>query len=227
MKRLSLVVVVTCLLSFEELKASSEPDHLVPANRSYDRTYFSFLRKKLETKSFDCGQILVRPPFTGEYCISCYSERSRDTTVQYRLTMAVARTSLWQTADGGTNPAKAERVKISRSNSIIPAELGGVLREALTAMVDETRPLGADEKPSKIIIEGPLTDIATIGRDGKIRLGEMGNLPPTTPKLSLLTKLIANLKAICESQGEKRSRLITEAIEHARALQSKIKDRRS
>ncbi len=125
MKILSTVLAMICLASLEAADATSEPDHLTPVTRSYDRAYFDFLHKRLETKSFDCGQILVQPPFTGEYCISCYSERSRDTTVQYRLTMAVANTSLWQTADGGTNLAKAERVKISRSNAIYQPSLQG------------------------------------------------------------------------------------------------------
>jgi len=213
------------LLSLQLARASSEPDHLLPADRSHDRPYFNLLHKKLVSTPFDYGRIIVRPPFTGEYSISIYAETSRDRVKRYHITMRTAQESLWQAALGGVNPSKAEGVKINQTDIFITSQLAGRLREVLTAMVDQTRELGADEKPNRIVIEGPLTDIMIIRRSGRVDEGQMGNFPPTTPKLRLLSKLITSLAQLCNSPDSKRPYLITEVTRDTEALRRQIAGR--
>ena len=131
--------------------------------------------------------------------------------------MKAAEESLWQASSGGVDPTKAEEVKVREVDVSISPEFAKLLRDALAAVVDETRPLGNDEKPGRIVIEGPLTEVMII-RDGKVATGQMGNFPSSTPKLSLLDKLIANLKALCESPPLEREHRLTDVTSTADAL---------
>jgi hypothetical protein len=216
------LLAVIYFVSLQAGRASAETDHLLPADRSYDHTYFEFLDRKLTTTPFNYGRIVVRPPFTGEYSISIYSEATQNHASEYHITLRTADQSLWQVSLGGVDPTKAEGVKIKRADVVITSELAELLRTVLTAMVDETRPLAADERPEKIVIEGPLTEIAVVRRGGKVDRGEMGNFPPTTPKLSLLATLITNLRRLCESPPSERANLVTEVTRNADLLRRQI-----
>lgn len=221
-RKLVFLMAVTYVLSPQVGRTSSEPDHLLPADRSRDRSYFSLLDRKLATTPFDCGRIVVRPPFTGEHSISVYSKPTRNRLSRYQITMRAAQESLWQASLAGVDPMKGQSISISEANIVITAELAKLLKGVLTAMVAETRPLGADEKPRKIVIEGPLTDIMIVRRSGKLEIGQMGNFPPTTPKLKLLTKLITNLTRLSQSPASDRAHLVAEVTSDADALRRKL-----
>ncbi len=92
-------------------------------------------------------------------------------------------------------------------------------------MVAETRRLGSDEEPRRILIEGPLTDVMILPRSGKLEIGQMGNFPPTTPKLKLLAKLITNLTRFCRSPASDRAHLVAEVTSDANALRRKLSKR--
>jgi len=216
--------ILACMLAILVLVSvagASAPDHLLPTDRSYHRAYFGLLDRKLANTPFDYGRIIVRPPFTGEYSISIYRETRPNGASRYRITMRAAEESLWQASSGGVDPTKAETVKIRQIDVSITPELARVLRDALAAMVEQTRPLGHEEQPAKIVIEGPLTEVMVL-RDGKVVAGQMGNFPPTMPKLRLLEKLIANLKSLCESPPSDRTHLLAEVTSSAEALRNEI-----
>jgi hypothetical protein len=216
-----ILAFVLAILVLASVAGASEPDHLLPTDRSYDRAYFGLLNRKLANTPFDYGRIIVRPPFTGEYSISIYRETTPNGASRYHITMKAAEESLWQASSGGVDPTKAEGIKIREADVSITPELARVLRDALAAMVDQTRPLGNEEKPARIVIEGPLTELMVL-RDGKVATGQMGNFPPTTPKLKLLDKLIANLKGLCESPPSERTHLLAEVTSTAEALRNEI-----
>lgn len=221
MKTLAFSLLVTYCLSLQVGRASSEPDHLIPVDRSYDRPYFELLDRKLATTPFNYGRIIVRPPFTGEHSISIYSEATPSHGTQYHITMRTAEQSLWQASSGGVDPARAEGVMIAEKDVVITSELAELLKNALTVLVKDTRPLGNNEKPLKIVIEGPLTEVMIGRSDGKLESGQMGNFPPTTPKLGLLAKLITNLTRLCESPPSERAHLLMEVTSTADALVKK------
>jgi hypothetical protein len=139
--------------------------------------------------------------------------------------MKAAEESLWQASSGGVDPTKAEGIKIREADVSITPELATLLRDALAAMVGQAQPLGNEEKPARIVIEGPLTELMVL-RDGKVATGQMGNFPPTTPKLKLLDKLIANLKSLCESPSSERTHLLADVTSTAEALRKEIASRR-
>ena len=218
MRRFAFVLGIIYVLSPQ---ASSEPDHLLPATRSYDRAYFDLLNRKLATTPFNCGRILVRPPFTGEYSISIYGKATQNRFFQHHITMRIAEENLWQASLGGIDPTKAEGVKINQADIFITPEVAELLRNVLMAIINETRPLGT-EKPRKIVIEGPITELMITGLDGKLEIGQMGTFPPTAPKLSLLAKLIVNLRRLCQAPTSERAHLIAEVTRNADALRQQI-----
>lgn len=217
--RLTLVSFISAL-TVQCLTASSEPDHLLPPVRSNHRPYFELLRAKLEDTAFDCGRITVRPPFSGEYSISIHCETTRDTE-QCRAVVKIAGDSLWQASSGGVELSKANAVPVSTVDVVVSAKFAHLLKDVLSAMVIETRKLGIDEKPSRVLMEGPLIDIS-ISNDADIIIGEMGYLPATTPKLKSLSRLVSSLTKFCKSEDSQKDQLMNEAMKDAEALQHVI-----
>lgn len=123
MRKLAFPLAITYVLPLQVGRTSLEPDHLLPADRSPDRSYFDLVDRKLSMTPFDCGRIVVRPPFTGESSISIYSEAKQNDSLRYHITMRAAEESLWQASLGGVDPTKAEDIKIRQVDVVITADL--------------------------------------------------------------------------------------------------------
>ena len=58
-----ILAFVLSIIALVPAEGASEPDHLLPTDRSYNHAYFELLDRKLAKTPFDYGRIIVRPPF--------------------------------------------------------------------------------------------------------------------------------------------------------------------
>jgi hypothetical protein len=187
-----------CCITLLQVSAGvPQPDHLLPVNPAESPSYRAFLKDRLEKTPFDHGRIILRPNSDSEVSISIHRGRLKAGSASYVMTCIEANASLWDASKGGDLLDRARSIGTHRIDRFIPDGLAEQLKTALTGMLRETRFPEADERPKRVIIEGPILEFS-VPQGNEVLRGEISALPPTGPKLSRLKRLTFDLLAYCK-----------------------------
>jgi len=214
----ALAIYASCVVLAQTEGAILQPDHLLPVDLSESPAYRVLLRKKLERTPFDYGRVILRPAFNSESSISIYNDTEKVRTANSVVTCITAQDSLWDASEGGTSSRRALQIGTRRFDCVIPRALADQLRDAFSAVLRDTRPLGPDEKPKKIVLEGLITEFSIPRNDGSIARGEISSIPATGPKLKRLESLAFDLLAYCKASDADRAPLLRKIERNAMAL---------
>jgi len=214
------LIYIGCTVLIQISLEAKEPDHLLPStDLAAFPAYKTLMRKKLERTKFDCGRIILRPAFSNsnESSISVYG-CSENGHVRYKVTCIMAMDSLWDASNGGALPEKGASVKTRRIDFFIPNALAEKLKTPIATLVKTARPLGANEQPKSVTLEGLRIDFSIPQPGGRIAHGEMGDFPPMGPKLKHLQELALDLHESCEASAAERDTFLKKVERNATIL---------
>ena len=181
-------------------------DHLIsPVDEEI--SYKEFLKKKLFVTPADYGRILIMPSgVEGETSVALYSEKSRDGSVEFKITCTKAAANLWY-ATSESNPKRSQNpaINVARCDTTIPQKTMEAVRDALMAEIKQRHPLGGH---GAVYVDGTEIEFSVPQNNGDVAIGI---LAPTTkgPKMTQLTKLAKALADYC-MDPKHRAKAITE-----------------
>jgi len=181
---------------------------LLPVNLTDHPGYRALIRKKLETTPFDCGRLVILPSFDNERSISIYRSGSKMKGEIYLLSCIEAHNTLWGVSEGGKAPNRGLKVGTRKTDLVIPKITADVLKQALAAMLAETRDLSRQERPKFITMEGSETEFSLPSMNGSVMRGSLGQFQPFGAKVRRLQAVVDKLKAYCDSPRASRPDLL-------------------
>jgi len=215
-------VVLLILTVTAALSAAAVPDQPRPVDPQ-EAKYRALLYQKLCLTPFDCGRIIVMPPFQkSEISVSIYSRRCSAGAIEYYATSVEAADNLRDSSDAGRFPDRAKRVKVRRIDAPIPEKTAQLLKQVWLRMLNHVqRP--ADLDMLGFVYTDPTELEFCIGTQTRVSCRETPWAPSLPKKMLLFTDLAETLPNYCAAHAAARSALAQELDRRAGALLRMLK----
>lgn len=222
MKQLAVAVFLIVMRGLAFAEAMS--DHLTPVDLNEDPRYRALLIEKLSATPFDCGRVIIKPPFRyGEESISIYSQATNGADRRYYVTYISAADSLRDWSDVGQVPERANKVKISRIDADIPPPIGRLLSEVWTRMLSGRQAPRQLEQATDIFYGDATIAEFLIESDTKgILYGETMIVPDIGTKTKQFVELSQMLVSYCKAEPAERKAFLARIDRQATQLLKKL-----
>jgi hypothetical protein len=222
MNRARGAAVVLILVGAAQLSATALPDRLMPLEPG-EAKYRALLRQKLCLTPFDCGRIIVMPPFQkSEITVSIYSRRSAAGATEYYATSVEAADNLRDWSDAGRVPSRAKRLKVRRIDAPIPAKTAQLLGDVWTRMLAHTQSPAEPRALDLSYMDATMLEFC-MGTQARARCGELDWVPTLPKKTHLLSDFAVTLPDYCAARADARPALAKRLDQQATALLNLLK----
>jgi hypothetical protein len=210
------------LLLVNTASTNGVSDHLLPVKTNEDARYRELLKKLLCPTPFDCGRLIVEPPFQyGEESISVYSKGTEEKD-RYCVSYLVASDSLRDVSDDGTNVERAQRVKIARIDAELPPTTAKLTKQVWKRMLFGSQaPRDWQHAPEKYYGDPTIAEFS-IQFDSKVIRGQAPMIPELGKKTKAFSQIGELLIGYCKAKADKRETILAEIDAKARQLLSQL-----
>ena len=200
-----------------QLSAAAVPDRVMPID-PHEAKYRALIHQKLCLTSFDCGRIVIMPPFQkSEISVSVYSRRTAAGATEYFATSVEAADNLRDWTNAGAEPQQAKRLKVRRIDAPLPAKTGELLKQVWTRMLSGTQ---RPRQPSAFdlsYMDATMLEVC-IGTGTRGSCGELSWVPSLPKKTHLLSDFAVTLPDYCAARADSRPALAHKLDEQAMRL---------
>jgi hypothetical protein len=153
MRKIFCIVSIAVLIgSFGQRQvAAAIQDPLLIVDLKKEPNYRKVWTSKLQITPFDCGRLVVLPPFEPEMSISIYCRKTAEEQRSYHVTYIAPETNIWQASDGMRHPQRAQAVGTRRIDAEIPESTALLLRKLWLRMLTGIRHSAADIGRSEVV----------------------------------------------------------------------------
>lgn len=199
---------ILLLLIFQVVSGRADVDHLVPINPTWSPEFRAILAKKLGPTAFDCGRVIVEPPFQRpEESVSVYSREMATGQRAYFVTYMVAEKNIREITDGADFPERGNDIKIRRIDAEIPKKTAEVIREVWLRMLEAVSGHFPPEGEEREVIPGDATliEFSLQRSPGAPICGQLNVfLDNQRSKVKGLMSLTDHLITYCQAQADER-----------------------
>jgi hypothetical protein len=212
-----ILALIFTLVGTGRLLSATLPDRLMPLDPEESK-YRAVLHQKLCLTPFDCGRIIVMPPFRkSEISVSVYSRRAASGKTEYYATSLEATDNLRDSTNAGRSPAEANKLKVRRIDVRIPAKTAGTIKEVWKRMISAAqRPRG--EITYDMSYGDPTMLEFCISSERSQICGDAEWVPTLPERTHKLSEFAVLLPEYCRAHGSKRAAVARNLDRQATAL---------
>jgi hypothetical protein len=219
--------IIVSLLTFHVAFAGFDVDHLVPIDPSWSPKFRRILAEKLGTTAFNCGRIVIRPPFQKpEESVSVYSAQSPKQQPTYFVTYIVAKENIWDRTDGGDSPERANGVNVQRVDAKIPEKTAELIKEVWLRMLEGVHGQFPPQGEEREVVPGDATliEFSLQRPHGTALYGQVNVfLEAQRKNVKALMRLSDDLVAYCKAHPANRPAIASKIDDESTRLLAELK----
>ncbi len=216
------VVVLMILAGAAQLSAAASPDRLMTIDPGEGK-YRALIHRRLCVTPFDCGRVIVVPPFQkSEISVSVYSRRSAAGATEYYATSVEPADNLRDWSDAGRLPDRAKGLKVRRIDAPIPAKTAELLKQVWSRMLSGAQRPSGPRVSDFVYMDATILEFC-VGGQSRSQCGELEWVPTLPKKTHLLSDFAVALPGYCAARVDARPALARKLDRQATALLKMLK----
>lgn len=213
------VLALLLLLAGVDLSSAAWDYLQPPVDLPEQAEYRKFLTEKLDLTPFDCGRVIIEPPYGyGENSLSVYSSNGG-----YRVTYVEAADSLRDWTNGGSDLEKGKNVKILRFDAEIPQTAATLIKQIWIGVLSDVRPIPKSAAPGYVWGDATIATFSIPNDVRQVTKGEALLVSDNGKKVRELIRLTERLQQYCKAEAATRPAISKRIEQEAAALLAELK----